>query len=140
MRISKRILCTFLVVLIALMSAPLQGFVEIGQTDLFSTKASAASDYSDYIPIFDANDLKAISENLDAKYILIKDIDLASENWTPIGTESAPFTGIFDGNGNTISNLNISGTYANGAQIGLFGYANGAELTNVKLKNVQMKF
>ena len=138
MRISKRILCTFLVVLIALMSAPLQGFVEIGQTDLFSTKASAASDYSDYIPIFDANDLKAISENLDAKYILIKDIDLASENWTPIGTESAPFTGIFDGNGNTISNLNISGTYANGAQIGLFGYANGAELTNVKLKNVQI--
>lgn len=120
------------------MSAPLQGFVEIGQTDLFSTKASASSDYSDYIPIFDANDLKAISENLDAKYILIKDIDLSSENWTPIGTESAPFTGIFDGNGNTISNLSISGTYANGAQIGLFGYANGAEFTNVKLKNVQI--
>lgn len=120
------------------MSAPLQGFVEIGQTDLFSTKASASSDYSDYIPIFDANDLKAISENLDAKYILIKDIDLSSENWTPIGTESAPFTGIFDGNGNTISNLSISGTYANGAQLGLFGYANGAEFTNVKLKNVQI--
>ncbi len=43
-----------------------------------------------------------------------------SEAWTPIGTSANPFRGHFDGKGNTISNLQVTGTYA-----GLFGYVAG---------------
>ena len=45
--------------------------------------------------------------------------------WTPIGpTNSAPFTGTFDGGGHTITNLYINRSTANG--LGLFGWVNGA--------------
>ncbi len=49
------------------------------------------------------------------------------DNWTPIGTSSKSFSGIFDGNGKEISGLSISsGTYQ-----GLFGYISGATVKNV---------
>ena len=40
-------------------------------------------------------------------------------NWTPIGSQSKPFAGNFDGNGKTISGVRYKG---NGKNIGLFGY------------------
>ena len=43
-------------------------------------------------------------------YILVNDLTLTSENWTPIGGNDAEaFCGIFDGQGHTISGLKISG-------------------------------
>ena len=51
------------------------------------------------------------------------DLDLMNEQWTPIGSEQEPFTGIFDGNGFEILRINVtegSATYA-----GLFGYLRG---------------
>lgn len=39
---------------------------------------------------------------------LANDIDLGGEEWTPIGTQSHQFQGIFNGNGHTISNLKIN--------------------------------
>jgi hypothetical protein len=48
----------------------------------------------------------------------MEDIDLAGIDWQPIGTSAAPFTGIFDGNGYTIRNLNIN---AKDSAQGLFG-------------------
>lgn len=52
--------------------------------------------------------------------------DMVLEGWTAVGTETAPFTGSFNGNGYTVSG--ISG--ANG----LFGYVNGATVENVTLE------
>ncbi len=53
---------------------------------------------------------------------LTKDIKLTSE-WTPIGTsESICFAGSFDGDGHTISNVNIK---SNADSIGFFGYLKG---------------
>ena len=56
-------------------------------------------------------------------------------NFTPIGTStsttSRPFKGIFDGQGYTISGLNIN--KPNNDYIGLFGYAEGATIKGVKL-------
>ena len=48
----------------------------------------------------------------------------AHDPWTPIGTNTDPFTGTFDGGGNTISGLYIDGNTNN---VGLFGVvgANG---------------
>ena len=58
--------------------------------------------------------------------------------WTPIGTESNPFKGTFDGRGHTISGLYFYNTddeeYPNGGNnVGLIGEANGATIKSVGL-------
>ncbi|MCL1884584.1 MAG: glycoside hydrolase family 11 protein [Defluviitaleaceae bacterium] len=52
-----------------------------------------------------------------AYYILTNDINLSALQISPIGNANNPFQGVFNGGGNTISNLNIQG----GANVGLFG-------------------
>lgn len=67
-----------------------------------------------------ADELKAIS--LSGNYILVNDIDLGEAEWTPLGTDTEPFSGTFDGNGYTICNIKITGQYN---YYGLFGYNSG---------------
>jgi len=87
-----------------------------------------------YIVIDDPADLKAMSGNLSGNYILMDDITL-SPGWTPIGTEDAPFTGILDGNGFTISGLSQTWTSDEDSQLslGLFGMVKGAAIRNLKV-------
>ncbi|MEE0236003.1 MAG: hypothetical protein UD961_07575, partial [Bacteroidales bacterium] len=73
--------------------------------------------------------------------LLAADIELpvveeGSSNWTPLGTTSAPYNGIIDGAGFTISNLTISG----GSNVGFIGAASykGNVVTNLKLDNVNI--
>ena len=68
-------------------------------------------------------------------YELTADLDLSEEgNWLPINF----FTGIFEGNGHTISNLKINRPDTNG--VGLFGYiGRSAETNNISLLNVDIK-
>ena len=73
------------------------------------------------ITVNTADELRAIA--LDGNYILMSDIDLKEEEWTPIGTKSSPFIGIFDGNGYTISNLKIKSNHD--CYYGLFAYNSG---------------
>ena len=73
-------------------------------------------------------ELDAIRNNLAGNYYLENDIDMAGMNWMPIGSDTEPFTGSFDGKGKRIKNLTISSN-AN-KYIGLFGYA------ETTLKNV----
>ena len=62
--------------------------------------------------------------------VLIQDIDLGDENWTPIGKAySTRYAGTFDGQGFTISGLNISGSSS--ANYGLFGYVEGGTVRNL---------
>ena len=62
---------------------------------------------------------------------LTDDIDLGGNPFTPIGTQSGyssvyPYQGSFDGQGHTITGLNVSAQYA-----GLFGVIQDAEIKNV---------
>jgi len=77
-------------------------------------------DYNGYTFITGPVGLSDIRNDLGGKYVLINDIDLGNEEWEPIGTPDAPFTGILAGNGNTISGLYISD--AKNTHAGLFGY------------------
>jgi hypothetical protein len=85
-----------------------------------------------YIPIGSYAEFRLISSNLSKKYKQETDIDLMSETWAPIGTQSpsAPFTGEYDGGEYEITNLIVSGN-ANFA--GLFGAANNATFRNIRL-------
>lgn len=56
-----------------------------------------------------------------ACYQLAEDLDLSSVNWTPIGTESCPFNGTFNGNYDTISGVDAS----------IFGYCGNAVIENM---------
>ena len=64
------------------------------------------------------------------------DLNLTNMEWTPIGTESQPYTGTFDGGNHTITGLTVttSDQYA-----GLFGFiGSGGKVMNVKLEGVQI--
>lgn len=63
--------------------------------------------------------LKKISAEPDANYILANDITLTSENWNPISS----FSGTFDGNGHVIRDLRIISGDGN---LGLFGTNSGS--------------
>ena len=66
--------------------------------------------------------------------VLESDIDLKGEAWTPIGIgkgehgRELPYTGTFDGNGHTISGLNVDYPGKNG---GLFCYVKNATIKNL---------
>ena len=66
--------------------------------------------------------------DMNGHHKLGQDIDLGGMEWTPLGTEDAPFTGSLDGQGFTISNFKITQP---GKYLGLFGVAQGATFTNV---------
>lgn len=60
------------------------------------------------------------------------DIDLANEEWAPIGNSSNKFMGNYDGQSYTVSNLKISGNKSN---VGLFGYTTEGKIANVTVHN-----
>lgn len=99
---------------------------------------TAYADNENKITISSKSELEQIAKNVNdgtdnyaGKTItLTRDIDIGT--WTPIGTESAPFKGVFDGAGHTLSNVTISDsiTYQ-----GLFGCTNGATIRNLCVKD-----
>lgn len=94
-----------------------------------------------YTPIYTAEDLNNIRNNLDGKYILMNDIDLSVyENWEPIGTEEEPFTGELDGNGNSIFNMTIKGDYTESDKLyfALFTSIKNSIITNLGIIGVDI--
>ena len=72
---------------------------------------------------------KVVNGNDDAYGVLTSDIQLTDEWVTPIGIDGEPFTGIFDGQGHTISGLNGTST----GKFGLFGYIKEATVKNFSI-------
>ncbi len=84
-------------------------------------------------------DLQNVRNNPDGNFIQVADIDLEDvENWEPIGSEQAPFTGVYNGNGYRIRNLTIE--IADHGYAALFGIVMGenARILNVGLENVDV--
>ena len=65
---------------------------------------------------------------------LLADIDLENDDWTPIGTSTYSFKGTFDGNGKTISNLNISA----GDRAGFFANFSGPSATSLNFDHASV--
>jgi hypothetical protein len=85
----------------------------------------------------DWQELMATPDNWWRSFILTANIDLTGETLTPIGTESAYFTGVFDGNDKIISNAVINQPGSD--YIGLFGYTGPyAQIRNLGVEGVDM--
>lgn len=97
-----------------------------------------------YIGVYTKDDLFAVRENPSGKYILMNDIVFddadyinggdfynSGKGWEPIGTQSTPFKGTFDGNGYEIVNLQINNP--GGDYQGLFGYTSSATIKGINL-------
>ena len=123
------------------------------------TRPILRSEYS--TTITDAHQLQLMALNLSADYTLAGDIDagetsLASGVWNPAngfvpvgGNGAAGFTGVFNGQGHTISNLTIIDTtpvaqvlvngYPSDGVAGLFGFVDvGGLVENVNLANANV--
>lgn len=115
-------------------------------TDVNASGFGLTTYYVGYYAITNVAELKwfaNVVNNKNATYnnikvVLTANIDLSSvchaasdgvqeANWTPIGTATNPFKGIFDGQGHSITNMYIK--YTTGNQ-GLFGYIYRATLQN----------
>ena len=91
-----------------------------------------------------ADEVNAGDSKSDKTYLLANDIDLSGyPNWTPIGTftpnspqANCPFSGVFDGQGYSITGLKMSG---NEDARGLFGYAYCEAIRNVVIRNPEIE-
>ena len=68
------------------------------------------------------NELLEVRFDTAGHFKLMQDIDLAGQNWTPLFNSVSPFTGVFDGNGFTISNYKQESSTQ---YVGFFGYSRG---------------
>lgn len=90
------------------------------------------------------NQLRNFLNQSGVYFKLMADIDLTEfledenpdQGWQPVGTPSAPFNGILDGNGKTISGLWIN--RSNTSYVGLFGYCNEATIKNLTIKDAEI--
>ena len=71
--------------------------------------------YAVDLTISDADGLRSFRDSVNSgndfagkTIILAADIDLAGEDWVPIGTDETPFAGKFNGGNHTISGLNMT--------------------------------
>ena len=86
-----------------------------GQTSLSSTsKTKDFSQINELEPnkngvyqIHSVKGLQNMANHLDGSFELLCDIDLQGAAWTPIGSQTAPFTGKINGKGYTISNFTV---------------------------------
>ncbi len=85
-------------------------------------------------------DLTYIGENINelknSGFVVTQDIDMSAiTGYTPIGSTVESFSGKFNGNGHTISNLKIN----SGAKAGLFGAVENADIRNIVLDKAEVK-
>ncbi len=90
-----------------------------------------------YTVIKSVDDLKLLNDNLKGKYVLMGDIDLSGVDWLPVGSVDEPFTGEFNGNGYSISNLSLNVNEGTATQnVGFFASTSDATISNLILDNV----
>ena len=104
----------------------------------FETKDGSA--WKSYTLITNAEELKAISNDLGGSYVLENDITLSGD-WSPLGMNpGSRFTGCFDGNGHSIKGLNVNEPSHSYQGYGLFGYVTGSVVdVNVEGSVLAMK-
>lgn len=114
-------------------------FTSTSSQEPIKLSSDSQAQVNDYIEVSNQQDLEQISSNLAGHFKLMNDLQLTG-SWTPIGsTDNGGFSGIFNGQDFTISNLTInSSSLAGERDAGLFGYTNKAIIKNLQLDNVSI--
>ena len=119
-----------------------------------NTQQDSSDAVSSTIEISDKEDFEKIYDDLTASYILTSDIDFEGETIRSVGyfepkseepeDEETPnvslaFTGTFDGNGHTLSNITVDAADKNG--VGLFGCVTGegSWVKNLRVDTISVK-
>ena len=94
-----------------------------------------------WVDIETVNDLLALAKATDAEilgrnYRLKADLDLKDTPFGGIGSTAQPFTGMFDGQGHTISHVTINAP--EGENVGFFNAIKGATIRDLKLVDVKI--
>lgn len=151
--IPKHVLAALLSIFLAISLiplSPLQAKAEAGIPDAqeidFATSSIQASEVPDgFVGISNVDDLLAIGDNLDGKFILMADIDLSGYSGPlSIGgsyLSAKGFTGMLEGNGHAIRGLGISIHEPESAQAltGLFGSMRGATVQNLSFEDASVE-
>lgn len=111
---------------------------------VFAFTGSGTGIASDPYLITNADQLFEVRNNLNASYRLMADIDMSewlnenspNEGWSPIGSESAPFSGIFDGNNHAILHLYINRQTDN---VGFIGVSADAYIYNISFIDLNVR-
>ena len=74
---------------------------------------------------------------LDRNYMQNADITLSRTEWEPIGTETDPFTGQYNGNGYEVRGLTMTSPTVK--TVGFFGFAENAQLCNITLRDLDIE-
>lgn len=115
----------------------------IGDWESGGSESGTAEDLGYFIQddgsytVYTANGLKewaeAVQTDPTLNITLTADIDLTGETWTPVGM-NRPYSGTFNGQGHTITGLNIS---SSSGAVALFNNIGGAgKVMNLQLKDV----
>ncbi|ADG93729.1 filamentous hemagglutinin family outer membrane protein [Arcobacter nitrofigilis DSM 7299] len=104
------------------------------------TRPFLRSEYS--TTITNDHQLQLMAMDLTADYVLANNIKYTGDMWSSkgfdsIGDSTTSFQGNFDGQGHVIDGLYINRDSE--SRIGLFGYANGVNISNIGLTNVDIK-
>ena len=109
---------------------------------VYPSEITGAGTVEEPFLIFTETQLKKLGESSPVNYLSggfyfkqMEDITLAS-NWSPIGNDSSPFVGNYEGNNKQISNININQP-AND-YIGLFGKISNSSITNLTIKDANL--
>lgn len=94
-----------------------------------------------WVDIETVDDLLALAKAADAEtlgknYRLKADLNLKDTPFNGIGSAGQPFTGMFDGQGHTISHVTVNAP--EGENVGFFNAIKGATIRDLKLVNVQI--
>ena len=130
----KKLISLFLSICFLAGLLPSIATVAHAASDLPNVNGANGSELKPYI-INEASDFTWIITN-HATYswmLQTADIDLTGFSWAPIGDNASPFSGHYNGNGYTISNMSVN----NGSlsYMGMFGYTSNAAIKNVTLAN-----
>jgi hypothetical protein len=112
--------------------------------------AGGAGTSGDPYQISNWTHLNSVRNNLTESFILTANLDSSTDGydtyasssansgsgWLPLGDSSTKFTGSFDGDNHTISDLYINRSIS--TFIGLFGYTDGASISNVGVVNANV--
>ena len=104
----------------------------LGTTPTFNS--GSGTDDDPYL-IRTEEQLKLMNLYKDKYYRIIDNITL-THDWVPVGTEEDPFTGSVDGQGYTISNLNVPSGYKDA---GLFGYVKVIKDKYTYIRNIRLE-